>query len=141
MTDDLTLFGDDPEPDPEPEAPRPSHWDFDDPAVEASLVPKRVRRSDPATSAEGAKAVSIRAGSQKAKLLRAFADADADGVTLTDEDAAARAELPVRSCFWKRCGELREAGLIEFTGDTRMASAGVNRNLSRITEAGREALG
>ena len=135
MSENLRLFGDDPEPEV-----KPAHWDHDDPSVEARLVPKRVRRTDPATSAEGAKAVSVRAGSQKAKLLRAYAEADTDGVALTDEDAAARAELPVRSCFWKRCGELREAGLIEFTGETRMASAGVNRNLSRITEAGRAAL-
>lgn len=98
---------------------------------EAALVRKRARASDPSTSRAAARDVSFRAGSQKAKLLGAFAEGE-----YTDEEAAVRAGLSLRSCFWKRCGELRDAGLIEFTGQTRRGSAGSACGVSRITEQG-----
>lgn len=98
---------------------------------EAALVKKRTRATDPATSAAGARDVAFRAGSQKAKLLRAFAEGE-----YTDEQAATKAGLSLRSCFWKRCGELRDAGLIEFTGQVRQGSAGSACGVSRITATG-----
>lgn len=96
----------------------------------------RVRRGDYATSRAGAEAIKWRAGSQKALLLAAFADDE-----LTDEQAAIDAGLSLRSCFWKRCGELRDAGLIAFTGRQRVGSAGSACGISAITAAGREKAG
>jgi hypothetical protein len=102
---------------------------------EAALVHTRHRANDHETSTQAASDVSFRAGTQKAKLLLAFAT----GFTLTDEQAAIEAGLSLRSCFWKRCGELREMGLIEFTGNTVMGSAGSSVGTSLVTPAGRRA--
>lgn len=93
----------------------------------------RVRNSDPATSKAGAESVKYRAGSQKAKLLKVFAG----GLPLTDEQAAEVAGL-LGSEFAKRCGELREDGMIALTGETRLGRAGVSRIVSQITERGLE---
>lgn len=106
------------------------------PSADATITlddaPGRVRRNDYATSRAGAEAIKLRAGSQKALLLIAFADGE-----LTDEEAAINAGLSLRSCFWKRCGELRDANLIEFTGAQRVGSAGSACGVSAITAAGR----
>lgn len=91
----------------------------------------RYRNSDPETSKAGAESVKYRAGSQKAKLLKVFAS----GFPLTDEEAAETADL-LRSEFAKRCGELRQDGMIELTGQTRVGHAGVARIVSQITEKG-----
>ena len=74
--------------------------------------------------------VQERALTQKDRLLVAFT-AHPEG--LTDEEAATIAGLPIRSCWWKRCSELREAGLIEHTEQMRLGSAGCNQLVSRIT--------
>lgn len=87
----------------------------------------RTRTNDHVSSEAGAESVAYRAGSQKAKLLAAFKAAP-DG--LTDEEAAEVAGL-LRSCFWKRCGELREDGVITPTGAYRMGEAGVQRMVCR----------
>lgn len=94
----------------------------------------RARRDDPKTSHEGAEAVAYRAGSHKAKLIEVFSRYP-EG--LTDEEAASHANL-LRAGYWKRCGELREDGLIEPTGDTRVGEAGVSRMVCRITAKGYE---
>jgi hypothetical protein len=98
----------------------------------------RTRRDDYATSKAGARSVSFRAGTQKARLLAAFADAGPVG--LSDDEAAQRAGLAPTTCYWKRCGELREVGLIRFTGEERPGSAGVDRMVSVITDAGETAV-
>lgn len=102
---------------------------------EAALQRTRHRANDYKTSKQAAADVSFRAGTQKAKLLLAFVSA----TPLTDEQAAIEAGLSLRSCFWKRCGELRELGLIEFTGDTVVGSAGSSVGTSRITAKGKAA--
>lgn len=94
----------------------------------------RTRRNDYATSQAGARSVSFRAGSQKARLLAAFVEAGPSG--LSDDEAARRAGLTPTSCYWKRCGELRAVGLIRFSGEERQGSAGVERMVSTITAAG-----
>lgn len=100
----------------------------------------RVRHDDYSTSIAGAADVAKRAGGQKAQLLAAFAQAGPEG--LNDEEAAERADLPIRSCWWKRCGELRDMGLIQFLTDadgneiTRVASSGLARKVSIITPLG-----
>ncbi len=127
---------------------------FDD-SLKPSLPPAtdehagRTRTADHETSIAGAHSVAFRAGSQKAKLLTEYGKAAdyyeqygaiaVDKQGMTDEEAADQAGL-TRSCFWKRCGELRADGLIEPTGGTREGEAGVPRIVCRITDKGREVL-
>lgn len=94
----------------------------------------RTRTGDYSTSIAGAADVSKRAPIQADRLLHSFHLAGHVG--LTDEQAATMADLE-ESCYWKRCGELRADGLIEFTGETRKGRAGVERNISTITIPGR----
>jgi hypothetical protein len=104
----------------------------------------RARHTDPATSHDAARSVTVRAGSQKARLLSAYAAAfhalvigHRTDMALTDDEAAVMAGL-TRSCFWKRCGELREDGLIMDTGRTRLGPLhGEHRMACAITDAGR----
>jgi hypothetical protein len=91
--------------------------------------PGRTRTDDHATSYAGADSITFRAGSQKAKLMNAYREAGYGG--LTDEQAAANAHLPAMSCWWKRCNELREAGAIVKTTETRIGLAGVPRMVCR----------
>jgi hypothetical protein len=93
-----------------------------------------VRADDYETSIAGAEAVTFRAGSQKHRLLSVYY-AYPEG--LNDEEAAVYASL-TRTCYWKRCGELRQDGLIEDTGQTSTGEAGVERIVCRITPKGRE---
>jgi hypothetical protein len=93
----------------------------------------RHRTEDHNSSVLGAKSVSYRAGSQKAKLLAAFQTAGKEG--LTDDEAALITGLE-KSCFWKRCGELRSANLIYDTGKTRKGPLfGEQRMISVATKA------
>lgn len=91
------------------------------------------RNTDPVTSHAGAEDVKVRAGSQRAKMLNAFAYL----VEATDEEAMERAPgISLRSCWWKRASELRQGGYIEDTGETRIGSQGSARMVSRITSKG-----
>lgn len=95
------------------------------------------RRRDPATSQQGAASVKMRAGSQRAKLLHAYSVApESRGHGFTADEAAAWAQLPATSCYWKRCSELREAGLIVPTGETRQGRAADEQMVCRITDTG-----
>lgn len=97
----------------------------------------RTRTDDYSTSVDGAESVKMRATSQQWKLLVVFASWGHLGCT--DEAAASGAHL-TRSCYWKRCGELRQMGLIEFTGEKVKGEAGVPRLVSAITEKGQAVL-
>lgn len=70
----------------------------------------RHRNPDWKTSVLGAESVAYRAGSQKAKLLQAYKDAYPHA--LTDDEACRDAGLPMTTCYWKRCGELRQDSAI-----------------------------
>ena len=70
----------------------------------------RHRHPDWVSSIKGAQSVAYRAGSQKARLLEAYKAAYPAG--LTDDEACVAASLPLTSCYWKRCGELREDSAI-----------------------------
>ncbi len=88
------------------------------------------RTTDPITSHLATYDVKHRAPTQRELLLAAFAKHPAG---LTDEEAATIAGVPPRSCWWKRCSELRDLGLIEPTGMMRVGSAGSKQMVSRIT--------
>lgn len=97
-----------------------------------------VRSNDGATSKAGAKAMTVRAGSQRAILLKAYWEEQ----YLTDEDAgraSGLASLP-KCCYWKRCSELRQAGYIKPNGSTRVSSAGVEQQVCHITAEGIQVL-
>jgi hypothetical protein len=97
------------------------------------------RNGDGATSVAPLRTLSIRAGSQRATLLALYAGTL---FGLTDEEAGTTsglARLP-RCCYWKRCSELRQAGYIEPTGDTRLSTAGEAQQVCRVTKAGFDAL-
>lgn len=108
------------------------------PAQVARTIP--ARRSDPGTSHGAAAAVTVKANNQRGILLAAFgATADPEG--LTDEQAMeASVGVSPTSEYAKRCSELRDAGLIQETGGTRMGNAGRPRIVSAITDAGRQVL-
>lgn len=98
-----------------------------------------VRHTDPPTSQEAAASRDnrLRWGSQRHKLLAAFADAP----DMTDEEAGKVTGLySSRACYWKRCGELRDLGLIEDTGQTRTSECGHKVIVSAITQRGLAAL-
>jgi hypothetical protein len=97
-----------------------------------------VRRNDGATSTGGAKAITVRAGSQRSTLLASYYVHD----DLTDEEAgnvSGLAALP-KCCYWKRCSELRQAGYIKPNGKTRISSAGVEQQVCHITAEGIQVL-
>lgn len=88
---------------------------------------RNTRAHDHHTSIAGAEAVREAAKTQRARLRQAFKEAGPVGYT--DEEAASSAGL-LDSCYWKRCGELRQDGTIMWTGFTRKGSAGVQRKVS-----------
>jgi hypothetical protein len=98
------------------------------------------RSTDPATSRRGAKDVLPRRDSQQGQLLRVYGTHRING--LTDEqagDLSGLAQKP-KCCYWKRCSELRQKGLIEDTGNEAMSSAGSPMMICRLTVKGAELL-
>lgn len=98
------------------------------------------RSTDPDTSHAGAVDVTVRAGTQRARLLAAYVHTPVHWRGLADEEAAQLAGLERTGC-WKRCAELRRDGLIAPTGGWVTGSAGSAVMLCRITAAGIRALG
>ena len=97
-----------------------------------------VRRNGSVTSTAGTKAVTIRAKSQRHLLLSQYSMSS----DLIDEEAGRLSGLADRpNCgYWKRCSELRQAGYIKPTGETRLSGVGVLQAVCKITEAGIQAL-
>lgn len=93
--------------------------------------PPMVRNPDHDTSHEGAAKASETKETVQRKLLAAFHGAGAKG--FSDEEAAEAAGL-TDTCYWKRCGELRKAGSIQYTGEKRQGRKGVSRKVSAFVE-------
>ena len=100
-----------------------------------------VRATDPETSHHGAQDVRVRAGSQKAMLLRGYF-VRPEGLTATE--AAVEAGISLTSCYWKRCSELRQGGYIAPLSDddgatvTRVSPvSGSRQEVNVITSKGR----
>lgn len=106
----------------------------------AYLAPISSRRSDPNTSKAAGASVAMRSGSQKQILLETYA---LTTLGFTDEEAGINSGLAHRPkcCYWKRCSELRQAGLIAPNGQTRLSSVGEPQQVCVITEAGLQILG
>lgn len=96
------------------------------------------RSTDPRTS-DGTKTYSLKAGTQRARLLETFGRWPDDG--LTDEQAMEKTQgVNPNSEYATRCSELRHAGWIEDTGRDRKGNSGTPRIVSRITEKGQAQL-
>ena len=91
------------------------------------------RHTDPSTSRQGAAVMPKAWNTHKARLLAAYAAAEAG---LTDEEAAKACGLEKHG--WKRCSDLRTLGLIVPTLTTRTASSGLEQRVCEITKLGRE---
>ena len=104
--------------------------------VNATIIPL-FRNSDPITSKKAAKGASKRSPSQQVIILKAFGS----GRGFTDEEVGMFTGLALkpRCCYWKRCSELRELGLLEDTGVVRPSSAGCDQRAFRITMLGMDA--
>jgi len=91
---------------------------------------KRHRKNDHRSSTEGAYDVAFRAGTQKAKLLISYFDHG----HLTADEAAKEAGVSMRSCYWKRCSELRDLGFIEpvMDGDYPLNRPGDSGSLQMV---------
>lgn len=102
-------------------------------------VQSRARTTDPETSHASAsnKSEQIKRGTQRHRLLYEYAQAK----DLTDEEAGMRSGLHMaRACYWKRCGELRDLGLISDCGYTRKSFVGHDVMVCGITKSGVEML-
>lgn len=110
---------------------------LDNPIITVKTI--SARKSDPNTSKAAGESVAMRSGSQKYILLQAYANAT-EG--LTDEEAGTNSGLASKPkcCYWKRCSELRQAGYISTTGETRASSVGEQQQVCVITEEGRKLL-
>ena len=106
-----------------------------------------VRNSDPDTSREAAKAFPFTRGSQRHRMLEAFAAAiplthlsRLDDVALTARQAAGKAGISPTSCYWKRCSELKRDGYIFRVCTKTDLESGLQREAYCITAAGSEVL-
>lgn len=117
---------------------------LDEATVEPTEAKVIARAGDPETSKAAARAVSYRTGTQKARLLRAYANIGVAG--LTDEEAAQLAGIGGGG--WKRCSDLRNDGMIVPLRDattgtivTRIASSQMAQRVCVITDRGMATLG
>ena len=96
------------------------------------------RTDDPDTSAAGAKDVKPRQGSQVWQLLEQYGNYRQG---LTDEEAGVFSGLAQRrACYWKRCSDLRNLGLIEDCKVRRAGTSGSMMMVCVITTKGLELL-
>lgn len=97
------------------------------------------RHSDPATSVQAAtnRTNVLRWGSQRTRLLQAFAEVGPWG--LTDEEAGLAAGV-ARVADTRRCSELRKSSLIRDTRTTRATTTGSDAMVCALTRDGLAAL-
>ena len=109
-------------------------------ALRARVSP--ARHTDPPTShaAAQSRALRVRAGSQQAALLTAYADAGDYG--LTNDGAGVLTGLASRPgcCYWKRCGELLQHGYLADTGVEIRSQVGEMQRVCRVTDKGLAAI-
>lgn len=102
------------------------------------------RSSDPDTSRMADEKSQVRADSQRYWVLTAYSEFE----NLTDYEAMLGSpNISEDSCYWKRCSELRQMGLIEPMYDpygnilTRKGKHDSERMVCQITALGRSVLG
>ena len=96
------------------------------------------RATDPDTSVKAAQDVRLRQASQIYKVLEQYIS---HRQGLTDEEAGVFSGLAQRrACYWKRCSDLRNLGLIEDCKVRRAGSSGSQMMVCVITAKGIELL-
>lgn len=107
---------------------------------EEELAARNHRADDYASSRAGAIAAARSGRGQRVRLLEQWVKAGDEG--LIDEEAAIGAGLLLPGvCHWKRSGELRSLGHIEWDGSRRRKSThGVLSRVSVVTESGLRAV-
>lgn len=99
------------------------------------------RNTDPATSHASAQLIEqnlvLRPGTQVFRLLEVYAQKGAP--KLTDAEAAQQAEM-LRTGYWKRCSDLRNAGHITPAGTALDEHTHRRVRTCKITPEGRKAL-
>lgn len=114
---------------------------FDAPVIDPTPPRSGVRRTDPETSHQAARANRPQRNSQRQRLLGAFANnAAVHGDGLTDEEAGDLVGLD-HVAATRRLSELRQCGWIAPTGTTRPTRSGCESMVCLLTDAGREVLG
>jgi len=101
------------------------------------MIEPTARHTDPVTSKRAAENARRRAPNQRERLLDAYAR---NGALLDSEAARIAGLYGTRSCWWKRCSELRQLGYTTEIGtrvDPETRSEGM---VCEITELGRRAL-
>ena len=105
--------------------------------IDQLTFPAEARETDPGTSKAAARAMQPEA--LRTRLLRTYNTRLAGFKGgLTDDEAGYQAN--VRSGWWKRCSDLRKAGLIVDTGLRRSSDSGHPQMVCAITDEGRAAL-
>jgi hypothetical protein len=95
------------------------------------------RRGGPATSKAAAAGIAYRTGSQKARILALYGQAQEDG--LTDEEVASFLGWVEVNKARKRCSDLRNEGMIEPVDGgsvTRVGKSGMANLVCAITDRG-----
>ena len=112
-------------------------FDLDVPVDVQAPVTGWARHTDPETSHQAANdaTCAIRWGSHRFRLLDVW---DRFGA-MTDEEAGHRTRIG-RVADTRRASELRSAGLIKPTGNTKKTSTGCEAMVCVITDAGRASL-
>jgi hypothetical protein len=101
---------------------------------EPGAFPPGSRADDWETSKKADQMVNATRPTMILKMLRAY-----EYTERTDDEAAEMMDL-LDTCYWKRAGELRYFGFIEYTGQTRVGRHRVPRIVCRITDEGRRVL-
>ena len=99
---------------------------------------KGARATDPLTSKIAAAMREAPRSNHRVKLLEVFSQS---ATPLSDREAFRFTDLPEHSCWWKRCSELRQAGLIKAVGIKICTETKTPVRLCRVTDHGRILLG
>ena len=102
------------------------------------------RSTDPDTSRLAASLIRASSRSQRVRLLEVYFRQFLTGPNahgLTADEAATRAGLIGRnSCYWKRCSELAQTGMIEDTGLRSDGLAGIPQMERALTQTGKRVM-
>lgn len=107
-------------------------WSFTPAEQVLAPTPGRVRRGGPTTSLKAAERVSLRSGSQKARLLVVLAERGPQ----IPHDLAPLAGCAYPHVATTRLHDLRDLGLVEMTSDRRATPSGGESHVWRVTPEG-----
>ena len=94
------------------------------------------RNGDPTTSMMAGESVKDRLTNFRLRLLEQYEKNRTEG--LTDDEARSRAGFTRDHGYWKRCSDLRNAGYVAPTGQTRPGNSGRQQMVCVITDEGRD---